>query len=319
MTGAHEHRHHHTDAAHAHRYGGGTHASPQHALLTALIVIGGFAIVELIGGWLSGSLALISDAGHMASDAVALALATVAAWIARMPPSQRHSYGLARAEVIAASLNGLLMLGVIVWICYEAVQRLQNPQPVAGGAVMAIAGLGLLINLFVAHSLSHGAHDMNSRAALLHVLGDLLGSVAALAAGVIVYFTGWLPIDPLLSLLVAGLVMASTLRLLRDTLNVLMEAVPAGLELERVGQAMARIEGVARVHDLHIWTLASGTVALSAHIEMTSMKTWPALLRRMQAMLRDEFDIDHATLQPEIVPALGPRTGKVIPIRERRS
>ncbi len=278
-----------------------------------------FAFVEAIGGWWSGSLALVSDAGHMASDAFALGLAGVANWIGRRPPSTRHSYGLARAEVIAATINGLLMLGVISWICYEALHRLQNPQPVAGGAVAAIAALGLAVNLFVARTLSHGPHDLNSRAALLHVIGDILGSVAALVAGAVIYFTGWFPIDPLLSLLVAGLVLSSTVSLLRDALNVLMEAVPAGIELEAVGKAIASVENVHNVHDLHIWTLATGKVALSAHIELPSLAAWPALLKRLQTMLHKEFDIDHVTLQPEVLPILTPRGGKVIRIHERQS
>lgn len=283
------------------------------SLLATLV----FALVEVAGGWFSGSLALISDAGHMVSDAFALGVAVVAGWIARRPPSTRHTYGLARAEVIAASLNGLLMLMVIGWICYEALDRLQNPQPVKGGVVMLIAFCGLAINLLVARILSHGPHDLNSRAALIHVLGDLLGSVAALLAGVVIFFTGWLPIDPLLSLLVAGLVLASTVRLLREALNVLMEAVPAGLELERVGQAMAGIQGVNGVHDLHIWTLATGTVALSAHVVLGSLDAWPALLKHLQTMLHNDFAIDHVTLQPEIVPVLAPRSGKVIPIHQK--
>lgn len=286
-------------------------------MLISLVATLVFAVVEVAGGWFSGSLALVSDAGHMVSDAFALGLAAVAAWLARRPPSARHSYGLARAEVIAASINGLLMLLVIAWISYEALDRLRNPQPVAGGMVMVIAAIGLAINLFVARTLSHGAHDLNSRAALIHVLGDLLGSVAALASGAVIYFTGWLPIDPLLSLLVAGLVLASTVRLLRDALNVLMEAVPAGLELDRVGRAMAGVQGVTGVHDLHIWTLASGNVALSAHVVMPRLEAWPALLKRMQVMLHEDFDIDHVTLQPEIVLVLAPRKGKVIPIHHK--
>lgn len=310
---------HHSQHAHGHDHHHPAIQSGQRALLISLVATLLFAVVEVAGGWFSGSLALISDAGHMVSDAFALGLATAASWLARRPPSARHTYGLARAEVIAASLNGLLMLLVIAWICYEAFVRLQNPQPVAGGVVMGIAGIGLAINLFVARTLSHGAHDLNSRAALIHVLGDLLGSVAALVAGAVIYFTGWLPIDPLLSLLVAGLVLASTVRLLREALNVLMEAVPAGLELERVGQAMAAVQGVSGVHDLHIWTLASGTVALSAHVVLSRLEAWPALLKRLQAMLHDEFEIDHVTLQPEIVPILVPRKGKgkVIPIHQK--
>ena len=218
-------------------------------LLSALALTLGFALVEVVGGWLSGSLALISDAGHMLSDTVALGLAAFAGWIARRPPSTRHSYGFVRAEVIAASLNGLLMVAVIVWISYEAFLRLRDPQQVAGGTVMIIAFIGLVVNVVVARMLSHGGHDLNTRAAFLHVLGDLLGSVAALTAGAVVYFTGWLPIDPLLSLLVAGLILASTVRLLRDALHVLMEGVPAGLDFDAIGNEMARLNGVRGVHD----------------------------------------------------------------------
>jgi cobalt-zinc-cadmium efflux system protein len=255
----------------------------------------------------------------MVSDSVALGLAAVASWIGRRPPSSRHTYGLARSEVIAASLNGLLMLAVVAWICREALDRLHNPQPVQGMMVMLIAALGLAVNLFVARILSHGSDDLNSRAALLHVLGDILGSVAALIAGVVIYFTGWLPIDPLLSLLVAGLVLASTVNLLRDALNVLMEAVPEDIEVEAVGRAMVGVEGIAGVHDLHIWTLATGKIALSAHVDLVSLASWPVLLKRLQAVLRDRFNIEHVTLQPEIIPVVVPPTGKVIPIHERHS
>jgi cobalt-zinc-cadmium efflux system protein len=253
----------------------------------------------------------------MLSDTAALALATFAGWIARRPPSTRHSYGLVRAEVIAASLNGLLMVLVIAWIGYEAFLRLSVPQPVAGGTVMVIAGIGLAINLIVAKILSHGGHDLNTRAALLHVLGDLLGSVAALAAGAVVYFTGWLPIDPLLSLLVAGLILASTVRLLRDALHVLMEGVPVGLDFDAIGNEMARVEGVRGVHDLHVWTLGTGKPALSAHVELTSLRAWPDVLRRTREMLQQRFGIEHVTLQPEVVPSRTPPQGKVIPIHER--
>jgi cobalt-zinc-cadmium efflux system protein len=308
-SGDHSHRHH----RHHH-----DHHSGERTLVISLGLTLLFAVVEAVGGWLAGSLALISDAGHMASDALALGLAAIANWISRQPPSARHTYGLARAEVIAASLNGLLMLCITAWICYEALGRLRDPEPVVGSAVIVIAGLGLAVNLFVARMLSQGGHDLNSRAALLHVLGDILGSVAALVAGGVIYFTGWLPIDPLLSLLVAGLVLASTVRLLRDALNVLMEAVPAGIELETVGNSIARVEGVLSVHDLHIWTLATGKVALSAHIELVSLAAWPALLKRLQIKLHDDFDIDHVTLQPEIVPILAPRDGKVIRIHEKQ-
>lgn len=243
---------------------------------------------------------MLSDAGHMFSDSAALALAAFAAWIARRPVSLRHSYGFVRAEIVAALLNGMAMLLVIVGIVVEAIERLRSPQPVAGGAVMAIAFAGLLINVAVAFALSRGEHDINVRGALLHVFGDLLGSFAALLAGAVIYFTGWTPVDPILSLIVAGLILLSALNLLREALHVLMEGVPLTLQLETVGREMAKIKGVQAVHDLHVWTLASGMVALSAHLELKEMGAWPQILATMRQMLHDKFDISHVTLQPEI-------------------
>ena len=189
------------------------HSSSHEVWLWPLLLISAFAIVEAVGGWLTGSLALLGDAGHMVSDAAALALAWLGSWIARKPASKQHSFGLMRAEVIVALVNGLLMLFVITFIVLEAIERLQTPRPVLGGEVMLIALLGLVVNVIVALKL-HGHQDsMNNRAALLHVLGDLLGSVAALAAGAVIYFTGWMPIDPILSLFISALILISTVKL----------------------------------------------------------------------------------------------------------
>jgi cobalt-zinc-cadmium efflux system protein len=266
----------------------------------ALLITFAFALVETAGGWWSGSLALLSDAGHMFSDCMALGLTTFASWVAKRPPTRRHSYGLLRAEIIAALLNGLIMLLVILFIVVEAVARLRQPQPVAGATVMAIAAVGLIINILVALLLSGGERTLNLRAALLHVISDLLGSVSALIAGAVIYFTGWMPVDPILSLVVAGLILFSTLSLFREALHVLMEGVPPNLQMESVGQQMAGIEGVRSVHDLHIWTLASGKIALSAHLEVRDLNVWPKILESAQIMLHRQFDIDHVTLQPEV-------------------
>jgi len=266
----------------------------------ALLITFAFALVEAAGGWWSGSLALLSDAGHMLSDCITLGLTVFASWVAKRPPTRRLSYGLLRAEIIAALLNGLIMLLVILFIVVEAVARLRQPQPVAGAAVMAIAAAGLVVNIFVALLLSRGERTLNSRAALLHVIGDLLGSIAALIAGAVIYFTGWLPVDPILSLAVAGLILFSTLSLLREALHVLMEGVPPNLQMESVGQQIAGIAGVRSVHDLHIWTLASGRIALSAHLEVHDLNVWPKILEATQIMLHQQFDIDHVTLQPEV-------------------
>jgi cobalt-zinc-cadmium efflux system protein len=266
----------------------------------ALLITISFAVAEAVGGWWSGSLALLSDAGHMFSDSVALGLTALAGWIAKHPPTRRHTYGLLRAEIMGALVNSLIMLLVILFIAVEAVSRLRQPQPVAGAAVMVIAAAGIIINIFVVLLLSRGEQTLNSRAAQLHVVGDLFGSVAALISGAVIYYTGWLPADPILSLAVAALILYSTFRVLREALHVLMEGVPRNLQIESVGQEMAHIEGVRSVHDLHIWTLASGRIALSAHLEVRALDAWPTILEATQIMLHRKFNIDHVTLQPEV-------------------
>ena len=259
----------------------------------------GFAVVEALGGWWADSLALLSDAGHMVSDATALGLAAFAAWVAQQPPSARHSYGLVRAEAVAALANGLFMLVVVGSIAYHAIERLRQPHEVDGGIVIVIATLGLVVNLVVVRILHSGEQNLNTRAALLHVLGDLLGSVAALLAGIVVTLTGWNPIDPLLSLLICALILASSMRLLRDVLHVLMEGVPPYIDLPEVGRAMAAVPGVRSIHDLHIWTLSSGLVALSAHVVIDDMRQWTRVLSDLQRLLKERYAIEHVTLQPE--------------------
>ena len=198
-------------------------------LAWALAITLGFALLEAVAGWWSGSLALLSDAGHMVTDSASLGLAALAAWLGRKPPSSRHSYGFGRAEIVAALANAVFMLAVIATITVVAIQRLQAPQPVAGESVIVVAMLGLLANILVAWLLARGERTMNTRGALLHVMGDLLGSIAALLSGIVVWTTGWLPIDPLLSLAICALILISSVRLLREALRALMEGVPLHL------------------------------------------------------------------------------------------
>lgn len=304
----HDHTHDHTqDRSHSHAHSHG-HAhgydAERPAFAVAVAITFAYALVELIGGIWSGSLALTSDAGHMFSDALALGLAAGAAWIARRPPGMKHSYGLARAEVIGASLNGLAMLVIIVVLVVEAVQRLLDPRPVSAGAVMAIAAIGLVVNAAVAFVLSRGHNTLNVRGALVHVMGDLLSSIAALIAGAVIYATEWLLIDPILSLAIAALILTTTLKLLRDTLHVLMEGVPAAVDLAEIGSALAELRGVSEVHDLHVWSIGSDRAALSAHLEIEQLEAWPTILHDAQRVLRERFGVDHVTLQPELVPAL---------------
>ncbi|CAK0769416.1 Zinc transporter ZitB [Gammaproteobacteria bacterium] len=276
-----------------------SHLSGHQNLVWALVMTLGYGGVEALAGWWSGSLALLGDAGHMGGDAAALGLAVFAAWVARRPSSLAHSYGMGRAEVVAALLNGLTLLAVVVAIVVGAVERLRAPVPVQGTTVLVVAALGLAVNLITAWLLGHAEQTLNTRAALLHVLGDLLGSVAALTAGAVIQFTGWTPIDPIASLLVCALILGSALRILTEALHVIMEGVPRHLNLEEVGLTMAAQLGVESVHDLHIWTLSSGHIALSAHLVIPNLHHWETLLEKEKKLLADRFDITHVTLQPE--------------------
>ena len=275
-------------------------------MIVALVVTLGFALVEFVAGHAFHSLALMSDAGHMVSDALALGLAAFASWVGSRPAGSRHSYGFARAEVVAAFVNGLAMLLIVVVIAVESIGRLLDPQPVAGLGVMVVAFVGLLANLFVAFLIGRGERNLNMQAALIHVVGDLIGSVAAITAGAVIYYTGWQPIDALLSLVIAVLILASTVRLLLDALHVLMEGVPAGLRMEEIGSALGAFAGVRAVHDLHVWNISSGQVALSAHVELDNLDNWAALLESARQMLQSRFGIAHVTLQPEPAGGINP-------------
>lgn len=268
------------------------------ALFTALLITAGYSLIEAAGGLWADSLTLMGDAGHMLTDAVALGLAALAAWLATRPPSAKHSFGLGRAEVVAALLNALFMLGIVTFIAAEAIDRLNRPVPVQGLVVTLVAGVGLGLNILVAYMLSRGGKTINIRAALLHVIGDLLGSVAALSAGVVIQLTGWTLIDPILALLVCLLILYSTLQLIRESLHIVMEGVPPHLDLPTIGHEMAALPGVVSVHDLHIWTLDSGRVALSAHVVIKKMSDWTEVQPALSAALL-ERGISHITLQPE--------------------
>jgi cobalt-zinc-cadmium efflux system protein len=285
------HQHDH----HSHDTSGGR------ALRGALLLTLSFAAVEFVVGWWGGSLALMADAGHMLTDSTALGLAAIAAWFATRPADERHSWGHGRAEIIAALVNGFAMVVLVGVIVYNAIQRFQDPVEVRGMAVLVVAALGLAINLAVLKVLHGGQQNLNVRGAILHVLGDLLGSVAALSSGVVILLTGWTPIDPILSLLICGLILFAALQLLRSGLGVVMEQVPATLDIEEVRAAMQGVDDVVEIHDLHIWQISSERVALSAHVVLTELERWPDLLERLDTLLLDRFGIDHPTLQPEPV------------------
>ena len=287
------HNHSHS---HAHSHGA---AAPHRVLMISIVIVFVFAIIEAVGGWWANSLALLGDAGHMASDALALVIAAFAAWVSTKPPSKKHSYGLGRAEVVAAWFSSLLMIVISLAIIIEAVERIHLPEHVKGGTVIIIAFIGMLVNILVAWLLARGERTLNIRAALLHVMGDLLGSLAALISGAVIYFTGWYPIDPILSILIGVLIMISSLRLLRESLLVLMEGVPGHISPEEVTKTMLDVDGVKAIHDLHIWTLTSGKVVLSAHVDIREMNTWTDILQQLNTMVKEQFAIAHVTLQPE--------------------
>jgi cobalt-zinc-cadmium efflux system protein len=293
---AHLHAHLEGDARHAHFI----EARSQKTLAAALGLTLLFAVIEAVTGFMSNSLALISDAGHMVTDAAALGLALLAQLIAKRPPSARHSFGFVRAEALAAFVNSLALLALVAWIVFEAVQRLANPEPVQGGVVLVVAAIGAAINILVAWVLSRGAQNINTRAALLNVMGDLLGSVAAIAAGAIIYFTGWMPIDPILSIFVSLLILKLSIGILRESYHFLMEGVPHHIDYLRVGADLAQVPGVLSVHDLHVWDMSPGHPALIGHLEIGDLEEWPRVLRAVQHMLLDRHGIDHVTLQPEV-------------------
>jgi cobalt-zinc-cadmium efflux system protein len=269
-------------------------------LYWALALTLGFSVVEIFAGWQSGSLALLADAGHMVTDGAALGLAAFSAWLAARPPSNRHSYGWGRVELLAALINAITMLVVLIGIGYEAWQRFSMPQTIQGGTVSVVAGIGLLVNLTVAWSLFHGQANLNVRAAFVHVLGDLLGSVAALIAGVVIWLTGWTPIDPLLSLLIGGIVLSSSLKLLRDSLHGLLDGVPWDISLPELATELTCAPDVRQVADLHVWPISAERVALSAHVYMPSLERWDATLSVLTT-IAGEKGITHCTFQPMLM------------------
>ncbi len=311
---AHSHSGHGSADKAAHRQRAANRTARSLGLAVAFTL--GYALVEAIGGLWAGSLALLADAGHMATDSAALLFAFAASLIARRPASDRHSYGLARVEVVAAFVNALAMLAIVAWIVVEAVARMTAPVSVKGFEVFVIASVGLLVNLLVAWSLSGDRHNVNTRAAYVHVLGDLFGSVAAIASGLIIYLGGPVVADSLLSMLVAGLVLRSTIGVLRESTLVLLNSVPTEIDFAAVGNALARIPGIVAVHDLHVWAMVPGRSAMSAHVLVEDIERWPVILYQARGLLEREFQIDHVTLQPEWL--RGDRQGRVPVYEERR-
>lgn len=258
-----------------------------------------YLLAEVIGGVLTGSLALLADAGHMFADVVGLAMSLGALRIAARPATPNRTFGFQRAEILAAVANAVLLLGIGLGVLYEAWSRLSEPHPVASLPMLIVAAGGLLVNL-ASLKVLHGSasESLNLRGAFLEVVSDLVGSVGAIVAALTILFTGWREIDAIVSALIGAFILPRALSLLRSGLDVLLEASPANLDMEQMVAAMRRVPGVATVHDVHAWTIASGYVAMSAHVEASGRRS-ADVLHDLQSLLREELGIDHITLQVE--------------------
>ncbi len=271
-------------------------------LVLALAITAVVMLVELIGGWLAGSLALLADAAHMLADVAALGLALIAAWIAQLPATPERSFGFMRLEILAALINGAVLFAIAIGIGIEAWHRLNVPQLVNGPLLLGVAAVGLVANLAAALVLHRGhQHSLNQRGAYLHVLGDLLGSVGALVAGVIILAFGWLVADPLISMLIGLLVLGSAWRLVKESTDVLLEAAPSHIALSDVHDRIASVPGVESVHDLHLWTVTSGVVAMSGHLVVKNPTDNQPVLEAVQGRMR-ALGIQHVTVQVEREP-----------------
>jgi len=257
-----------------------------------------FLVAEVVGGLLTGSLALLADAGHMASDSASIGLALFAFWLSQRPATPNRSFGYRRAEILAALFNGMTLVAISIWIFVEAYRRFQEPPEVLGGWMLAVAALGLLVNLAGATILSRsGGESLNLQGALRHVIADILGSIGAIGASLIIVLTGWVYADPLVSALIGVLVLGSSWTLLRDSVNILLEQAPRGLAVEKVGRRMVEVEGVEEVHDLHVWEITSGFPALAAHVLVGGDRDCHERRRELEKVLYREFGIEHTTLQ----------------------
>ena len=278
-----------------------TTADDQRRLLAALGLTGGFMLVEVIGGVIAGSMALLADAGHMLSDTAALGFACIAVRVARRPLDGQRSYGYHRFPVLAAYVNAVTLLVIVGWIAVEAVERIRQPAEILGGPMLAVAIVGLLVNLAAFRILQGGHHDsLNVRGALVHVLGDLLGSAAAIVAATVILTTGWTPIDPILSLLVVALVLKSAVSLLRRSGHVLMEGHPEDLDREKIVRTILEtVPEVEDLHHMHIWSLAPGHPIMTIHARIDTTAAHDRTLQRVLTCLRERFGVNHATVQLE--------------------
>jgi cobalt-zinc-cadmium efflux system protein len=305
----HSHSHGHSHGNHVHSHGGGS--QNRRALTTALVITATYTVAEVIGGLITGSLALLADAGHMLSDNFSLGLALFAYWLSAKPPTPERSFGYKRAEILAALCNGVTLVAISIWIFYEAYHRFLDPPEILGGWMMAVAVMGLFVNVAAAWVLMRSeSENLNLQGALRHILADLAGSAGVIAAALIILLTGWLYADPIISVLIGILVLGSSWTLLRDSVSILLEQAPRSIDPNEVGRKMVGVEGVEEVHDLHVWTITSGFPALAAHVLVGNDQDCHERRRALEKVLYRKFGIEHTTLQVDHVgdhAAEGPR------------
>ncbi|MBA3761438.1 MAG: cation transporter [Gemmatimonadales bacterium] len=275
-------------------------AAPLPRLGVVLALTVAFMFVEAVGGWISGSLALLADAGHMLTDAGALGLTLLSAWIGLRPASHSKTYGYQRWEILAALINGAALFGIAGWVVVEAVQRIQHPEPIRAGLFLIVAAGGLVVNL-ISLGILHGIRDgnLNTRGAYLHVLGDALGSAGALAAAAIIATTGWMLADPIVSIALALLILVGAWRLMRESTDILLESVPGSVSMADVHRRILAVSGVTAVHDLHVWGVTSELVAMSGHAIVPDLAHHPQVLEQIRAEMC-QLGIGHVTIQLEV-------------------
>jgi cobalt-zinc-cadmium efflux system protein len=304
--------------SHAHSHG----ESAGSVLRWSLVATAVFAAVEVMAGIQGHSLALLSDAGHNCTDALALLLAWFGVYLESKPADESKTYGYHRGGVLAAFVNALTLVALSAWILFESAARLRQPEPVAANVMLAVAALGLALNGGVMLALRASRHnDINIRGAFLHMLGDALGSVAILAGGLVIRYTGWERVDPVLSILIGLLIVWTAWDIVRESLNILLEGLPRGMRLNDVARAMQAVEGVLDVHDLHIWCLGSSTRALSCHVQIEDIppSASDAVLQRLNGMLAERFHVFHTTVQFEHLSCTISENGCAIPVSEEHS
>ena len=307
MDDTHSHSNHEGHAHAGHSHGGHDHGlsrAPERALRIVLALTATLTLAEAAGGWLTRSLALLSDAAHMLTDTAALAIALVALHLGKRSADARRTFGYARFEILAAALNAAILILAAVYIFVVAVQRLREPAVIDTTPMMLLAALALVVNLVAMRLLRHGSeHSLNMKGAYLEVWSDMLGSIGVLIAGAVIAWTGWMPIDPIVAVAISLWILPRTWMLLKDSVNILLEGVPAGVDVTAIESALRDVPGVAGIHDLHVWSVSSGQVLLTAHIErdVAALESDSQTLTTVRALITQRFGISHATLQLEHV------------------